>query len=488
MPTNDNPVILQLCLISHTNAGKTTLARTLLGMDVGEIRDAAHVTETADAHTLLATDEGDSLQLWDTPGFGDSVRLAKRLSQAGNPVGWFLTEVWDRARDRPFWLSQRALLAARDNADVVLYLVNASEDPQDSGYVAPEMQILQWLGKPVIVLLNQTGPPKTPNEEHSEIDRWARHMRPFGVVRDVIALDAFARCWVHERVLFDAVGKCVSPDKQAGYARLITAWERRNRTRFDASMQAIAQQIIAAAQDKEAIEDASPFKATLNTLGIGKNASNGARDTAIAAMSERMSRTATKTTAKLLALHGLQGSAAAPINQRLRENFTFNTPLDVKQAGLLGAIASSAATGASADLLSGGLTLGGGMLVGAVIGALGFASAAWGVNKAKGSDHATVQLSEEFLQTLVVAGLLRYLAVAHFGRGRGNYVEGEAPAFWREEVLQAVHLHAGNLPAIWAKAREQAEPDPACAELAAVLSEAALQILRKLYPGTEPAH
>ena len=33
-----------LSLISHTNIGKTTLARTLLRQDVGEVRDAPHVT------------------------------------------------------------------------------------------------------------------------------------------------------------------------------------------------------------------------------------------------------------------------------------------------------------------------------------------------------------------------------------------------------------------------------------------------------------
>ena len=41
---NHSPVQIQFALISHTNNGKTTLARTLLGLDVGEVRDAAHVT------------------------------------------------------------------------------------------------------------------------------------------------------------------------------------------------------------------------------------------------------------------------------------------------------------------------------------------------------------------------------------------------------------------------------------------------------------
>ena len=70
---------IALSLVSHTNVGKTTLARTLLGRDIGEVRDEPHVTLAAERHTLIESPAGDRLQLWDTPGFGDSVRLAKRL-------------------------------------------------------------------------------------------------------------------------------------------------------------------------------------------------------------------------------------------------------------------------------------------------------------------------------------------------------------------------------------------------------------------------
>ena len=69
-----------LSLISHTNAGKTTLARTLLAADVGEVRDAPHVTTRAEMFTLIESAAGDQLLLWDTPGFGDSARLARRLA------------------------------------------------------------------------------------------------------------------------------------------------------------------------------------------------------------------------------------------------------------------------------------------------------------------------------------------------------------------------------------------------------------------------
>ena len=47
-------------LVSHTNSGKTTLARTLLGRDIGVVRDAPHVTEIAEVHRLLESPRGTS--------------------------------------------------------------------------------------------------------------------------------------------------------------------------------------------------------------------------------------------------------------------------------------------------------------------------------------------------------------------------------------------------------------------------------------------
>ena len=42
-------------------------------------------------------------------------------------------QVWDRWRDRPFWASQQAMKNLRDEADVMLYLVNAAESPEAAG-------------------------------------------------------------------------------------------------------------------------------------------------------------------------------------------------------------------------------------------------------------------------------------------------------------------------------------------------------------------
>ncbi len=481
---SDTPVQIQLALISHTNNGKTTLARTLIGVDVGEVRDAAHVTIFAESHTLLKSAEGDVLQLWDTPGFGDSVRLHKRLAMSGNPIGWFLREVLDRYRDRPFWLSQQALRTAKDAADVVLYLVNSSENPKDAGYLPAEMKILEWLGKPVMVLLNQLGPPRPAHDEQAEQARWKQHLDQYTIVRGVLALDAFARCWVHERVFYDALGKLLDESKRAGYARLFSVWEANNQHRFHEAMRIMASQLADAARDSEplAVDEKTFLKSAMKAVGLGKNAEVQRQERAMGLLIERLNTHIASTTVRLLSLHQLDPSDAPKINARVSKNFTVRAPVDKAQAGLLGAVVSGAATGLSADLMAGGLTFGAGALLGGVVGALTMAGAAWGFNTSTDRNQTTVQFADEFLQTLLVGSILRYLAVAHFGRGRGNFVEGEAPAFWQSEVEGALALRAGDLGELWRELRVETDAGKAAARLETVVTAVATHILAQLYP------
>jgi hypothetical protein len=479
---SEAPVAIQIALISHTNNGKTTLARTLVGMDVGEVRDAAHVTVFAESHTLLTTEQGDSLQLWDTPGFGDSVRLLRRLALSGNPIGWFLREVLDRYRDRTFWLSQNALRTARDAADVVLYLVNSSEHPRDAGYLPAEMKILEWLGKPVVVLLNQMGPPRPAPDEIAEQASWKQHLGQYPMVREVLALDAFARCWVHERVFYEAVGKLIEPASREGYARLFAAWEANNADRFRRAMDITAQQLVAAAQDSEPVEDEkkSLLRSAMNVVGLRKGAEQRA-EKAMAAMLERLNGQVGAATGRLLALHRLDPGEAARINARVRQNFAIRAPVDKAQAGIIGAVVTGAATGLSADLVAGGLTLGGGALLGGLLGALTFAGAAWGFNASTDRNHPTVQFADDFLKSLLVAAMLRYLAIAHFGRGRGDFVEGEAPTFWQAEVERAVAMHADALGEAWRTVR--ADPKE-IARFQTVVTSIGARVLEQLYPSS----
>ena len=67
-------------------------------------------------YVLLRAPDDSELILWDTPGFGDSVRLAERLKARSNPIGWFTSEIWDRLTDKSLWLNQQAIKHVRDKS------------------------------------------------------------------------------------------------------------------------------------------------------------------------------------------------------------------------------------------------------------------------------------------------------------------------------------------------------------------------------------
>jgi GTPase SAR1 family protein len=473
---------VNLSLVSHTNVGKTTLVRTLLGRDVGEVRDAAHVTDVATGYVLLQAG-ADTLMLWDTPGFGDTARLVTRLRLAGNPIGWFLTQVWDRWKERPLWSSQQAVRNAREEADVILYLVNAAEDPAAAAYIPLEMEVLEWIGKPILILLNQTGAPS--DRSQAEEERWRTHLADRPLVRGVLTLDAFARCWVQEGELLNRVVPLLSPEKEAAMPALAGAWAERNLDRFHQSMHALAGQLAEAVLDREEIPDRRVTDrirgAILNPAG-GDNSPQGER--AMGRLAERLDLAIRRSTDQLIELHGLSGRAARDVLKRLRDDYRESAPARESVATLLGGILSGAAGGLAADLAAGGLTLGGGLIIGSVLGAVGAKSAARGYNMARGEETNAVRWSEEFLTGLTRSALLRYLAVAHFGRGRGEWEEGEHPLHWREAVEAALEPERGALRSAFGRGHEEAKL--VAGELETALSRAARRLLVGLYPEAKP--
>jgi hypothetical protein len=105
--------------------------------------------------------------------------------------------------------------------------------------------------------------------------------------------------------------------------------------------------------------------------------------------------------------------------------------------------------GLKADVLSGGLTLGGGMLAGGLLGALGSAGLARAVNLVRGTESSWLSWNGEALDAIVESALLRYLAVAHFGRGRGDWAEGESPPHWKDVVAASLAPHREDLAQVW---------------------------------------
>ena len=476
--------IISLSLVSHTNVGKTTLARTLLSQSVGEVRDEPHVTDTNDRFELAQTPQGDQLVLWDTPGFGDSARLTRRLLQSDRPIGWFVSQVWDRLADRALWSSQQAVHNVREEADVVLYLVNAAENPEDAGYVEPEMKILAWIGKPIIVLLNQMGPPAGPQAEEAEIDRWRSYLTQFGNVHQVLALDAFARCWVQEGALLQAVEPLLLEAKKPAFGRLNRLWQNQRRQTFDRSMHILATRLAATALDRERIPNSSlkdQLREVGKVLGVSRSPQDDAKQQAMAKLAERLNTAIRQSTDELIEANGLVGHATDEVLSRMADHYDVTENLNEGHAAVVGGLVTGALAGLKADLLAGGLTLGGGMIAGGVLGALGGAGLARGYNMVRGIDAITVTWTDAVMNRLIQSALLTYLAVAHYGRGRGEWAQSEHPAHWEKTVTDVLTQQHDQFTQFWRK-RQNYGPDALASALQTELTLAMERILIRLYP------
>ena len=483
MLTNDQFQI-NLSLVSHTNIGKTTLARTLLLQDIGEVADRAHVTEDNDAYVLARDPSGCELLLWDTPGFGNSVALAKRLSQRQNPIGWFLSEVWDRFTNKSFWLDQRAIGHIKDTSTLVLYLVNAAELPDETSYIPSEMQILSWIDKPVIVLLNQMGQPRPKAEETAQLSAWKEALKAYPFVKDVLPMDAFARCWVQESALFDAIGHALPETHQSAFATLQDTWIRSRRALYTKSIDAMAQHMVHLLNAKELAPTPSikdHLIAFATQLGLAKTNSaalEAAQSTLAANAADRLCLL----TQRLIGINRLkEGQTSREILRRMKSDWEINTSggINPNTAAAIGGgvgLAGGAAAGAHIDAGTGGLTLGLGTLVGGLLGALGAVGAAAVYNANHQKEGVEISWSSEALDGFFLETLLLYMAVAHFGRGRGEWQQSESPAFWKTTMQEAILQN----PPEW-KALKKLDPDAGTAEVTKLLDLALRIVFEKLY-------
>jgi len=250
---------------------------------------------------------------------------------------------------------------------------------------------------------------------------------------------------------------------------------------FDRAMRILASQVALAARDQEPI-GGEPWRDTFRrVVAAGRRGEEGgSRRRAMAALATRLDRAIVESTNRLIALHGLEGEAAQQVLKRIRDNYTAETPVDANLAAVLGGFVSGALGGLAADLAAGGLTFGGGAVAGGVLGAVGAAGLAKGYNVVRGADEASLRWSPGFLHDLVKAALLRYLAVAHFGRGRGRWQDSEAPGSWKGIVDAAAE--ARRTPLEQALRRRDAGAEE---RLSAELTRLSREILLQLYPESD---
>ena len=473
----ENEIVLSL--ISHTNVGKTALARTLLREDVGEVADSAHVTIVPEAFPLIEKDDLVA-RLWDTPGFGSNLaKLAKRLRSNDNPVGWILHQVWDRATDKSLWCSQEAIRNVQANADVVLYLVDASQPPESLSYVDLEIEVIEWIGKPVLVFLNQTGEPNADKDRANET-AWREHLAKFEIVRSVSTLDAFTRSWTQEHHILEKAAEVLEGKKQKSALKLREAWVDRNIEILNKAVTAISELACFSLTDTEPL----PEKGLMDKLTqlMHRKERNKELEQIQTRMYNRLAEHTSETVNELISIHGLDGQTASELSKVSREEFAVKRNVEESILATIGGAASGLVGGISADLISGGMTFGGGAIVGMLLGGATTFALAYGFNLTQAGQNM-VRWTENHFRSQVQAIVMLYLAVSHFGRGRGSWQDTvNNPAKWEAILKEELTDNAEAWNKLWKKGGLDSDPVKLKKDLEKAFRKLIGTVFTQLYP------
>jgi GTPase Era involved in 16S rRNA processing len=181
---------INVAVVGHTNAGKTSLIRTLLRDDqFGKVDDAAGTTRYVEKSTIFAG-ENKIINLFDTPGFEDSSALLEELDamskivQSRMPAD-VLRAFIARSDDFPDFAQEAKVLRQSVNSDVLLYMVDVRE-PLLGKYI-DELEILSKAGLPILPVFNFIA------GNDQALDKWREQLTQFnlhGALKfDTVAFD-----------------------------------------------------------------------------------------------------------------------------------------------------------------------------------------------------------------------------------------------------------------------------------------------------------
>lgn len=205
-----------------------------------------------------------------------------------------------------------------------------------------------------------------------------------------------------------------------------------------------------------------------------------------------------ETTEAVIALHGLEGEAVGAIQarmehvemQRASRGLDETTLSSTAIGGVGGALTSGAYAGLHLDAAAGGVSMGLFTVAGAVVGGvLGFfGGEAWAERRA-GNTPNPVMWSDDYLDLLVQDVIIRYLAIAHFGRGQGQYMtDPEDPRFWIGKVNALVSNQRSTMHEAWKRLRGQepiSQVEGNSKQLTALLTSITLELLWSTYPASK---
>ena len=430
------PEPLVIAVVGHTNAGKTSLLRTLTRqVDFGEVSERPGTTRHAEALALRLQGQV-AARFIDTPGLEDSVALLDFLGrQPGETrterVRAFLAGPEARAA---FEQEAKVLRALLEGADCAMLVIDTRQ-PVLPKYRA-EIEILVACAKPIMPVLNFV------RDGASRVADWHQALQEAGLHARA-EFDVVAPFVGSERELYTDLASLL-PQRRAQLAGMVDALALQARDRQQAAARIVASHLIDVAAMRRALP-ADDFADELRQKAF------------VRAFQDDVRGHARHGVAELLALFGFRSGDAEladlPEQAARWEDDLFNPEL-LKRAGTrlgLGAMIG-AGVGVVADVALAGLSLGAASALGATVG--GALSGGWRPlwRKAKNRLDGVQELTADDALLLLLAEHLTALAGALARRGHaaqqrlrvGTVVtapdEPRAPV--SQAVLQAVQALA----------------------------------------------
>jgi len=389
--------ILQIAVVGHTNAGKTSLMRTLSrDEDFGEVSPTPATTREVTSITMLA-DGVPKADFRDTPGLEDSIGLLEivdHLRTDRRDDGPSLIERFLGSREAAEHYAQeaKALHQARV-ADLVVYVVDARDR------VLPrhldELELFNRCGRPVLPVLNFVSDPANRAEE------WREALARLGLHAtanfDTVIYDAD-----DERRLFEAMRVLAEAHRDAIEALIADRVERRDRS-IRRAANAIAELLVDAAAHVVVVSppegDDRDYAERLRMMEAEERLQSALR------RHERFFHRAV-----LAAFEFTDKDPEAAVlectNGRLGVDLFSAEALKHSGVGATAGAAGGAATGAMIDLALGGMSLGMATGIGAIVGGLLGTTAGQGrrlLRRLQGADE--LRAGEATLQVLLARSL-----------------------------------------------------------------------------------
>lgn len=279
----------------------------------------------------------------------------------------------------------------------------------------------------------------------------------------------------------EALTPLLPENKHEAFRHLKKAWHGRNLQVFQQSARVLAELLTAAVLDGAEVR----HETLLERIGLGRTELNKAYQTAREQLAVRLADRIVRATNDLIRLHGLEGEAARQLGRLTEAQFHNRQQVPEAIWSALGSVAGGAMGGLIADLKMGGMTFGGGALVGGLAAGLGAYALIKSYNLVRGGDHR-LHWSREHFREQVRLALLAYLAVAHFGRGRGEWQESADPAHWNRLVEEVVNEHLEGVDRLWRHGVEDgAMPETLSKAAHSLVGDCLACLLLRLYPSAQ---